>query len=30
VRLDVPSGNLSHIEDEGRVEYIGELNQLTM
>jgi hypothetical protein len=30
VWLDVPSGNLSHIEDEGRVEFIGELNQLTM
>ncbi|KAJ7824244.1 hypothetical protein B0H14DRAFT_1303232 [Mycena olivaceomarginata] len=30
VRLDVPSGNLSHIEDEGQVESIGELNQLTM
>ncbi|KAJ7894402.1 hypothetical protein B0H14DRAFT_2559185 [Mycena olivaceomarginata] len=30
VRLDAPSGNLSHIEDEGQVEFIGELNQLTM
>jgi tetratricopeptide (TPR) repeat protein len=30
VRLDVPSSNLSHIEDEGCVEFIGELNQLTM
>ncbi|KAJ7697563.1 hypothetical protein B0H14DRAFT_3174402 [Mycena olivaceomarginata] len=30
VRLDVPSGNLSHIEDKGQVEFIGELNQLTM
>jgi tetratricopeptide (TPR) repeat protein len=30
VRLDVPSGNSSHIEDEGRVESIGELDQLTM
>ncbi|KAJ7312948.1 hypothetical protein DFH08DRAFT_896257 [Mycena albidolilacea] len=29
VRLDVPSSNLSHIEDEGRVESIGD-NQLTM
>jgi hypothetical protein len=30
VRPDVPSGNLSHIEDEGWVESIGELDQLTM
>jgi hypothetical protein len=30
VRIDVPSGNLSHIEDEWRVEFISELNQLTM
>jgi tetratricopeptide (TPR) repeat protein len=30
-RLDVPSGNLSPIEDEGQVEFIGEpLNQLTI
>ncbi|KAJ7339230.1 hypothetical protein DFH08DRAFT_812619 [Mycena albidolilacea] len=29
VRLDIPSGNLSHIEDEGRVESIGD-NELTM
>jgi tetratricopeptide (TPR) repeat protein len=31
VRLDVPSGNLSHIEDEEQVEFIGEpLYQLTI
>ncbi|KAJ7681536.1 hypothetical protein B0H14DRAFT_3678208 [Mycena olivaceomarginata] len=31
VRLDVPSGNLSHIKDEEQVEFIGEpLNQLTI
>jgi tetratricopeptide (TPR) repeat protein len=30
VRFDIPSGNLSHFEDEGQVESIGELNQLTM
>jgi hypothetical protein len=31
VRLDVPSGNLSHLEDEEQMEFIGEpLNQLTM
>jgi hypothetical protein len=31
VRLDVPPGNLSHIEDEEQVEFIGEpLNQLIM
>ncbi|KAJ7824228.1 hypothetical protein B0H14DRAFT_2597361 [Mycena olivaceomarginata] len=30
VRIDVPSGNLSHIEDEWRVESISELNQLTI
>jgi tetratricopeptide (TPR) repeat protein len=30
VRLDVPSTNLSHIEDEGWVESIDEFDQLTM
>jgi hypothetical protein len=30
VKLDVPSGNLSQIEDDGQVESVGEFNQLTM
>jgi tetratricopeptide (TPR) repeat protein len=30
VGLDVPSGNVSHIEDEGQVEFISEFNQLTI
>ncbi|KAJ7300621.1 hypothetical protein DFH08DRAFT_908348, partial [Mycena albidolilacea] len=31
VRLEVPSGNLSHLEDEEQMEFIGEpLNQLTI
>jgi hypothetical protein len=31
VRLDVPSGNLSHLDDEEQMDFIGEpLNQLTM